>query len=479
MVDVVGTTNVPAISWTEAGPVVPSANDILTGVHADYNVAFSVDFNFSPTTPQGQLASTTAAVLSNAYQFYQWLVTQIDPAYAFGRMQDAIARIYFLERNPAEPTAVQVTCGGLEGTVIPSGALAKAADGNLYVNTADGIITSAGIVTLSFACTVPGPITCPTGSLNQIYQAINGWDSITNPSDGVLGRNTETRADFELRRRASVAQNSRGSLQAVQGAVLSVPNVLDAYVTENVLPTPATIGGVSLVAKSLYVAAVGGDAQAIGDAIWSKKAPGCDYNGNTTVTVVDDNPAYSPPLPSYAVKFQRPNSLDILFAINIVNGSLVPSDAVTQIQNAIIAAFAGSDGGARARIGSTIYATRYMAPLTALGAWLQIVTLKIGSENNPNATFTADISGTLMTVSAVSTGVLAVGETVSGAAVLPGTVITALGTGTGGTGTYDVAISQTVASETMKTSKPTRDQVAVQIDQVPTIDANNIAVTLT
>jgi len=56
--------------------------------------------------------------------------------------------------------------------------------------------------------------------------------------------------------------------------------------------------------------------------------------------------------------------------------------------------------------------------------------------------------GTL-TVTAVASGALAVGDTITGTGITAGTFIAALGTGTGGTGTYVVSPSQTVASETI------------------------------
>lgn len=59
--------------------------------------------------------------------------------------------------------------------------------------------------------------------------------------------------------------------------------------------------------------------------------------------------------------------------------------------------------------------------------------------------FTGGISGTVLTVSAFSAGELTIGQTVHGVGVSAGTKITALGTGTGGTGTYTVNNSQTVA----------------------------------
>lgn len=63
--------------------------------------------------------------------------------------------------------------------------------------------------------------------------------------------------------------------------------------------------------------------------------------------------------------------------------------------------------------------------------------------------FTGAINGTTLTVSALSSGYLDVGNQVIGTGVSAGTVITAFGTGTGGVGTYTVNKSQTVAPESM------------------------------
>jgi len=65
------------------------------------------------------------------------------------------------------------------------------------------------------------------------------------------------------------------------------------------------------------------------------------------------------------------------------------------------------------------------------------------------AVVTGAISGTTLTVSAVTNGVLAVGSFISGTGVTAGTYITALGSGTGGAGTYTVSASQTVSSTTI------------------------------
>jgi len=65
------------------------------------------------------------------------------------------------------------------------------------------------------------------------------------------------------------------------------------------------------------------------------------------------------------------------------------------------------------------------------------------------ALVTGSISGTTLTVSAVTSGTLYVGQTIQGTGVTALTIITALGTGTGGAGTYTVSTSQTVSSTTL------------------------------
>lgn len=70
-----------------------------------------------------------------------------------------------------------------------------------------------------------------------------------------------------------------------------------------------------------------------------------------------------------------------------------------------------------------------------------------------DAVVTASISGTTLTCTAVASGTLAVGQVIEGSGITAGTKISALGTGTGGTGTYTVDTSQTAASTTVSAGK--------------------------
>jgi len=371
-------TNVPIPTFGDNGFVAPAESAILAGVQQDQQQAFGGDLNPALTTPQGQLATSLTAIIGDCDDQFLALANGVDPAFASGRMQDAIARIYFIERNPAEPTSVVVTCTGLAETIIPVGARAQDQNGNIYVCTEAGTIPVSGSIDLTFANTVNGPIACPAGQLNKIYQAIPGWDTVSNANDGALGTDVESRADFEERRIQSVALNSKQLLPSVRAAVLNVPNVLDVFTDENPGDTPIMRGTYTLAAHSIYVGVAGGAAADIAQAIWTKKGGGCNYNGNTTITV-QDTEGYDPPFPSYQVTFQTLTSVPILFAVQIANVATLPSNVVQLIQNAIVNQFTGANGSARQRAGQPVFAGRYYPPVLNVDPSVEVLSLLIGT----------------------------------------------------------------------------------------------------
>ncbi|WP_233234485.1 baseplate J/gp47 family protein [Bordetella sp. LUAb4] len=383
-------TRVPAIQWTPQGLVLPAESSILDGVQADQDAAFGGGMNRALETPQGQLATSTTAIIGRKNDEIASIVNQVNPVFAEGRMQDAIGYIYFLERKPGTPTAVVATCMGLAGTIIPVGAQAKATDGSIYLCTQQGTIPASGSVDLAFACSTNGPIACPVGQLNQIYQSITGWDSVLNAEDGTPGSNVESRAEFEDRRRQSVALNAVNSLQSIYANVLNVAGVIDAYAAENVTAAPITIGNVTLAPHSIWIAVFGGAVEDIAHAIWRKKSLGANYNGNTSYEV-QDKTGYAYPYPTYRVTWQTAQALPIKFAVEIANDPALPADIVPLTRQAIIDAFDGADGGVRARIGATLFASRYYAPVVALANNVSILSLLIGPDTATLASYTVPI----------------------------------------------------------------------------------------
>jgi hypothetical protein len=473
-----GTTSVPSPVFGLTGFQAPPEQAILTGAQADISAAFGGGVNPALSTPQGQLASSLSAIIADCNDQFLAITQGVDPAFATGRMQDGIARIYFISRLSAEPTVVQAILSGQVNAIIPTSVLGQTPDGNLWAPVTSGQFGLDGTVSMQFVCTVTGPVACPAGSLTTIYKGVPGWDTITNPTEGVLGRDVETAPQFELRRQQLVFLNSVGGVPAVQAAVLNVPGILDAYTTDNASGGVVVSDGVTIPANAIYVCAAGGSPAAVAQAIWTKKMPGTPMAGNTTVIVQDTNSGYSPPYPSYPITFQTAAVQSFVASVLISNSAAVPSTAATQIQAAFISAFAGTDGGQAARIGSTVHASRFYAGIASLGTWANIITIKLGSTGAPSATFGASIAGTVMTVTSISQGVIGVGQTIKSANLAANVVIVSFGSGSGGTGTYNISLPQTLGSQQFTAVAATLDLVTVGIAHVPAIVPADISLVL-
>jgi uncharacterized phage protein gp47/JayE len=374
------TTNVPSLVFTSTGITVPDESAILDGTLSDIDAAFGGGLNRQLTSPQGQWATSLAAVVADKNAQIVQMSNNFNPDTADGIWQDALGRIYFLTRLAAQSTVVTVTVNGLSGTVIPAGTLVKDTNGNTYSFTGAVTIGDSGLASGEVQNIASGPIPCAAGTLTQVFQSVAGFDTITNAADGTLGRDVETRADFETRRKASVAANAKGTPESIYANVFAVADVLDCYVLDNPTGSVVTKGSTnySMLANSVYVAAVGGVDADIAKAIWQKKDLGCSMNGNTSVTV-EDQSGYSYPYPSYTVKFQRPSSLPIKFAVQVAANSSLPSNYADLVKSAIVARFNGTDGTTRERIGSYIYSSRYYGAVQSVSSIASILSILIGT----------------------------------------------------------------------------------------------------
>lgn len=372
-------SNVPPLEILPTGVVAPESVDIRQGILEDTNEAFGGDLNITtPSTPQAYLADKLTDNIRDSNAAIAYMVSQMDPATSEGRMQDGIARIYYLERKPATSSVVQALCTGQAGVVLRSGALAQDDAGNLWQSTAD-VTFPEGSITVPFACLQAGPVTLGIGQLTRIAQLVPGWDAVTNQGAAVVGSNVESRAAFEARRKESVARNAHGTPAAIRSAVWDVDGVIDVFAYDNYTNSTIIYGatGYPIAPHSIYIAVIGGEAQQVAEAIFSKKDLGCGMNGNTSVTVYDTDD-YSPPYPSYVIQYEAPAALPVKFLIQIASNPNLPPDIVQQARAKVMGTFIGADGAQRARIGGAIFASSYYAGVASISPLVSIIQIKVG-----------------------------------------------------------------------------------------------------
>ena len=96
-----------------------------------------------------------------------------------------------------------------------------------------------------------------------------------------------------------------------------------------------------------------------------------------------------------------------------------------------------------------------LSAATSFSNAAEIITLALGTTGPAGANFTGSLTGQVLTVTAVASGTIAVGQELRGTGVTLGNIITSLGTGTGGIGTYNLSTAQTLTSQNILSNTPT------------------------
>ena len=144
--------------------------------------------------------------------------------------------------------------------------------------------------------------------------------------------------------------------------------------------------------------------------------------------------------------------------LEAVKTALVEGKSTVNLREASALTGSGSGIGGQVNYDDAFAALRMANPIRKAGSRIintndsdvQFVAKTGGITNIENgAVVTASITASVMTVTAVTSGVLRVGQILSGTGVTAGTYISSLGTGIGATGTYNVAGDTTATSTTI------------------------------
>lgn len=321
------------------------------------------ELNTESETPAGQLIDGQTALIAEKDAEILYLGNSFDPQTATGVAQDALAKIYFLSRHVEEPTYVTCQCKGLQGTVIPYGAVVQDINGNIFYNIVPVTIPASGEVSSLFRCSVYGAIEVGANAVNKIITVIPGWDSIDNIAAGVTGRAVETQTEFESRRYNSVAKNSHGLAGSVEGTVGNIDGVVACRIEQNRGDTAVTKFGVTIPPHSVYLSVYGGEQQDIGYAMHTKIDAGCGTAGNTEVTITDETNGSEQ---TYFYEIPETVTMGVKVVIQRTNDT--PTDIATLIKNAVVNNFNGLTSYERAKMGDKIFASRFYTDVISAGA---------------------------------------------------------------------------------------------------------------
>ena len=359
------------IEITDTGVIIPDTQEVYDEVAADWNTALGGNMQTDPSTPQGQLITSEVAEIDNKNNRLAEIINQINPKTNNGIWQDAIGYIFFLLRKEDESSVVTCQCVGLNGTLIEAGKTIKSTNGDLFQLTDSVTIGVSGTIDGNFASIEKGLIPVESNTMTTIVDVVPGWDSVDNSSAGAIGRETESRQEFEARRALSVAKNSKGTVSSIYARVYEVDDVLDIFVKQNRKQASEVIDGITITGNSVYTCVLGGDTQEIANAIEIALSAGCDTVGDTSATVDVGNGA------TELINFQRPTADGVKIEVALADISTTPVGVENLIKDIVFDNFYGlTPLTERVRIGSTVYASRFYTGVAAIDG-VSIISIEI------------------------------------------------------------------------------------------------------
>jgi len=387
-----------------SGVILPDTSDLLTEVQEEFRAAFGADLIVDPSTPQGVLITAEVLARDSVIRNNAALANQINPDIAGGVFLDAIGGLTEFERDKATRSYVLADVEGVSGTIIPQGSRAKTSAEDIFETTDAVLIGVGGTAQVTFQSVEFGPIPAPIEALNQIVDAILGWETVSNPQSAIVGQLVQSDQSYRALRKLTLAGQGISLVEAQISDLYKVPEVRSLTFRENVTDSTQTIDEVSMVAHSVYACVDGGTDQDIAASLLENKSAGANWNGGVTVNVVE--PASGQ---SYAVKFSRPTVIDIFAEVTVkVNTSLI--DPQSAVRNAILQYANGELDGERGLVvGASVSAFEFSGAINryAPGIYVQDLQIKksggtFSNEEIPIKIFEiAKITGSSITVNVV------------------------------------------------------------------------------
>ena len=387
----------------DTGVIVADTSTVQDTVVAEFQTALGSDVVTTANTPAGVLVTAEVLARSEVLKNNAALANQINPNLAGGVFLDAIVALTGGTRSAASYSVIpDVTLAGLAGTVIPAGSLASLSDGTQFASVSAVTLDGSGSGTVDFQAVDTGPIAAAAGALTQVVTAVLGWDSVTNATAATLGRNVETDQALRLRRKNTLSLQNVTLPEAITSALYAVDNVTSLAFRENYTDAPATIDGITLAANSIWACVRGGTDAAVAAALLANKSMGCNWNGSTSVSVVESSSGQT-----YTVSFDRPTEVPVQAKVTVRNLGSV-TDVPGTVRAAVLAYAAGEiDGEAGFTVGTDVSPFELAGAINIQAPGLFVTSLQL-SYTSTTSWVTASLDIALNEVATITEGAIEV-----------------------------------------------------------------------
>jgi uncharacterized phage protein gp47/JayE len=363
----------------ENGLTVKTIDDVLTAIRNKQQTLFGAAFAAQlDSSVVGQLNGVFANEIADLWDLAQAVYRSRFPSTASGQSLDLVAEETGAIRLPATKSTVTLTFAGDNGTVIPTGTIARVtATDARFITIADGTI-SAGTASIAAESEEYGPVIGAAGTIDDIVTPVSGVDSVTNALDAAVGRLIETDAAFRIRRAGLVQQQGTGTIDAIRSDLLAVSGVTEVAVFNN--PTDSTVD--SIPPHSFEAVVSGGTDQAIWDQVLLSSPAGIQSYGSEVGTSVDVQGD------DQTVAFTRPTEVLMYAEVEVtVDPDTYPLDGDAQIKQAIVDYWKSFVR----RLGKDVINNAFYGSIYAISGVLEVTSLEIDDTTPTTSTPTTTI----------------------------------------------------------------------------------------
>lgn len=264
--------------------------DLIVALQAIYGADINVDSN----SPDGQLINIFAQADTDLLELLLATYNLAAVPSSYGTRLDQLVALNGIARKQGTFTLAQVqvtftsaiTLPGLDQTTQTPFTVADNA-GNQFQLLVSYAAGGPSTPILTFQAVNIGQVQTTANTITNIVTSTLGAPSVNNPSvaTDTIGVNEETDAQLKVRHDQSFSLASVGPSDAMEAALKNIADVLDALVVEN--NSGVTVGGIP--AYTVWPIVNGGTPTEIGQAIYSKKSPGCGLKGAQSTVVSRPN----------------------------------------------------------------------------------------------------------------------------------------------------------------------------------------------
>lgn len=284
-------------SFGPLGLTTATQTELLANSTTQYQTIYGPDINIASDTPDGQNINIVNQAALDQGDLLTQINNSFDPDQAVGVILDQRCALNGVQRQGGTFTITNITLVtnqsvnlyGLDQTVQPFYTVSDNA-GNLWQLQTTQLGLATGTNVLAFQAVAPGALLTTPNTITTQVTIILGVVSVNNPTTyTTIGINQESDTNLRLRRMQSVSLASQGYLAGLLAALRNINGVTNAFVYENI---SSTTDGDGVPGHSIWVIVAGsGAAQAIANAIYTKRNAGCGMYGAQSYTITQVNGA--------------------------------------------------------------------------------------------------------------------------------------------------------------------------------------------